>query len=1037
MIRKELYRWLLLIGILFVGISCTDDEIFSSTEIGEGEALVLAEVSFKPFAQGLKGDSRTPGDAIKEIQNLCVLVYDEAGTILRGSYYYEPGQQASESQYKITEEQRADADADNGKKAEDKTQHAEFKLKLPYGVYRIYAVANMGNLAENDTYKNKISKVEDLKSISLSWNANDISANNQMFGYFTMQDVASATDEKVVINQASPTLHAWIKRATSKVTVAYDASGLNENIFIYLKSVTIKDIPKECYLGKDNAVAETDRPGISNELISEGETIYYKGVTGADDENFEDWPRVARGNPYYYYTENGNNPADLNDAHTENINALFFYENMQGDYENSQDKEKYNKQQDGNGDQKLDEPGLPGDATYVLKDNVKNGTFIEVEAYYYNLSDVNVSRGKIFYRFMLGKNTTYNYDAERNYHYKLTLKFNGNANDVDWHIEYKEDEGIYVPNPWYISYLYEQKTVLPLKVVGEMTGNLKAEIIQSDWFPYTRTTESGTADYYSGDVMTYVGEYSQDFTDDTYNAGDDVIKGSYVVGQPWNGFLSLRSLNPYYGGPLPDDLETEGWDYRDEDVSQNNYSYWNYYKLGHNEYPINQDNNINREEYTVTKDGNDSYTYNIPMWTRNKNLIVTTGYTGNNVNVGNLRMGKIRFTTTIGGVEKYEDINVIQVRRMVNPKGIYRKYNSVEPFQVTLMYQESQDSKTFVPLVSEGTWEATIDHGADWIKLNGTQGGSVTGSTGSVVSFSYAPVNALTNSNDVRCGIIRVRYHNKSCTHLIMVRQGYAPLDVAGDGTKWYTFNMYDEKNLAKSPLQEGSMFRYGNWKDAILASNNDTYGFGTAPDNGTFDMADGTKKQWSQITFDGSFEERQDNYRLPTKTEWEELEKLEFGCGVVYGDGATETASTLEKAYGYNFTNGEENGYGMRGYIIYNPDNGKNVFFPIGYTGYGRRKMLRDNSTLNAEDAGTLRYANMSVPYESADQIPYRPMLYDLYESEGAIYWRQSENGTAWDMNYHTLDFSDFQGNAYNSTFSKDGTLSSDACFIRCVVKE
>ena len=34
MIRKELYRWLLLIGVLFVGISCTDDEIGSSTEIG-------------------------------------------------------------------------------------------------------------------------------------------------------------------------------------------------------------------------------------------------------------------------------------------------------------------------------------------------------------------------------------------------------------------------------------------------------------------------------------------------------------------------------------------------------------------------------------------------------------------------------------------------------------------------------------------------------------------------------------------------------------------------------------------------------------------------------------------------------------------------------------------------------------------------------------------------------------------------------------------------------------------------------------------
>ena len=275
MIRKELYRWLLLIGILFVGISCTDDEIFSTTEIGKGEALVQAKVSFKPFAQGLKGDSRTPGDAIKEIQNLCVLVYDEAGTTLRGSYYYEPGQQASESQYEITEEERADADADNGKKAEDKTQHAEFKLKLPYGVYRIYAVANMGNLATSDIYKDKINKVEDLKSISLSWNANNISANNQMFGYFTVQDVASATDEKVVINQASPTLHAWIKRAASKVTVAFNGANLNENVYITIKSVQIKDIPKTCLLGLENT------PDADENLITDGEKIEYKNKNGA------------------------------------------------------------------------------------------------------------------------------------------------------------------------------------------------------------------------------------------------------------------------------------------------------------------------------------------------------------------------------------------------------------------------------------------------------------------------------------------------------------------------------------------------------------------------------------------------------------------------------------------------------------------------------------------------------------------------------------------------------------------------------------
>lgn len=45
-------------------------------------------------------------------------------------------------------------------------------------------------------------------------------------------------------------LHSWIRRAASKVTIAYDGSGLEDGVFIYLKSVTIKDIPQKCYLGK-------------------------------------------------------------------------------------------------------------------------------------------------------------------------------------------------------------------------------------------------------------------------------------------------------------------------------------------------------------------------------------------------------------------------------------------------------------------------------------------------------------------------------------------------------------------------------------------------------------------------------------------------------------------------------------------------------------------------------------------------------------------------------------------------------------------
>ena len=50
-----------------------------------------------------------------------------------------------------------------------------------------------------------------------------------------------------------------------------------------------------------------------------------------------------------------------------------------------------------------------------------------------------MSNGPIKYHFMLSlKDAVKNCDAERNYHYKVTLKFNGNANDNSQHIDYRE-----------------------------------------------------------------------------------------------------------------------------------------------------------------------------------------------------------------------------------------------------------------------------------------------------------------------------------------------------------------------------------------------------------------------------------------------------------------------------------------------------------------------------------------------------------------------------------------------------------------------
>lgn len=50
------------------------------------------------------------------------------------------------------------------------------------------------------------------------------------------------------------------------------------------------------------------------------------------------------------------------------------------------------------------------------------GTYIEVDAYYRSINEEKVGSGDIKYRFMLGKNITTNYDAERNHHYKAYIE---------------------------------------------------------------------------------------------------------------------------------------------------------------------------------------------------------------------------------------------------------------------------------------------------------------------------------------------------------------------------------------------------------------------------------------------------------------------------------------------------------------------------------------------------------------------------------------------------------------------------------------
>lgn len=1066
--------------------SCADDKFYLPGDPGEGEADIAVTATFKSYGTALD-QSRTAGDALDKIHNLSVLVYDQNGEHLVDSRSF------------AAQELIHDSNSDTPNDGENvditvPTDKVKFQLpKLNYGKYKIYVVANA------DISNKDVSTEEKLKSISFEWNKTDISANDQMFGWFEDKEPgkinAKGLDAPVVtINRPNMELNAWLVRLASKVTVAYDATNLKEDVTIYLQDVRIKDIPKECALGLTNT------PKNADDTIADGEMIkYYEGDAAPNIESFtNDWPAIlVKGKKY-------------GSDHAHNADALFFYENMQGKGED--------KAQDADGDGKIDSPDSNNPKDLDYKDRKKFGTYIEVTAYYKSTNQDRPGKGKIVYRFMLGKDVKTDYDAQRNYHYKLTLKFNGWANDVDWHIEFEPDPEMKLPNPYFISYLYDKSAVIPVEITGKIQPGtkLKAEIIENGWWPVVYNENTGKI---------------TDADKDQFYNGIHVKETEKV----WNGFLSLRDTGH------TTDIDP-GASAGEADAI--NKDYWEKNQRGEREYETTTGayNTDGAGQYTVSKDpANEDVTiFNIPYYTRAKNLVKNSGYTGNNPYVSYQRRARVRFTATIlnpvtGKYQNYSEVvNIIQVRRIVNPKGIWRAHNETDNFLVHLMRLETEytpepwiedENRKFQDFKSIGPWSAEVivegayRNGANssesWINLttNGdksttTQGENgktkIIGESGSSIEFNYAP-NGSIGDDEVRYGIIKVRYHNYTCEHLIFVRQGYAPIPVAGNSgaTKWYSFNLTSGTEMATSPCDEGSLFKRFNTDIPIRPENNIQFPFQTALNANlivnykpygtpTGNPAAIWSRSWDNITTPAGVTKFTDmktqssepslngiDMSVATVDDYLELyndPNVQYGFGILYDGTATGVQESVKDAYSYygkylsHGTNGSLNnevtsieniglvfykaGRGMRGCFVYNEQTGAQLFLPIGAAGYGRRKQNRIyNGTFSP---GMLIYANRNQKMqENSEDVPWqRPILWDLYQRPGAIYWcnemkegevlgnGQAKDCVAWDFNYITFDFFPISKEMV-LTIKKDengkvtGLTPTDALRIRCVVPE
>lgn len=1049
MVNKLFYIFGVLI-LLLSAFSCVDDKLYDPEGIGEGMANVTADISFDNLTPALTRSTSggTSGTAINNLSSICVLLYKTDGSILKDpdgqprKFYFNDVHSEISGQ-DIPSDQVDPNHPENGHWAqseETSTVNATVNLTdIPYGKYRMYAIANV---PENVFTDEVISDIEKVRNLHFAWDKEDISSNNQMFGYFSDDNSSDGFEAPfVVIKQPDQSLHAWVRRLASKVTIAFDASNLKENVNIYLVSATIKDIPANCYLGKDNSPGKySPSNNEMNNLIKDSEQkIWY--VNDADGTPLESWPAlINKENPIFGFNADAINSSTLSlddklkAQHGENVNALYFYENLQGTGEKGKASDKWQVVEGSSDTSKPSYPdgNTPPDGTDATdpsvtgyKDNKIKGSYIEVKAYYISNNPNDVSRGNITYRFMLGKDTHLDFNAARNHHFKVTLCFNGYANDVDWHIDFDQDPAIVGTTPNYISYLYNHSMNYTFDVVGGELISLVARINDNDitkgsWHPMdgeVTSKDEAVANQLGGSVY---------WTGDVYNPG------------PWNGFLSLRkSTVAEYGGD----------NYTNKAVFNDTK-----YQLGFRGYDVSEGTRGEPEggAYTIKKSGYGITTVTLPLFTRPRVMVASTGYTGNNPYVAYNRESQVEFTARVrksdgSEYELKDTIQVIQSRRIVNPKAVWREASSTSSFHVQLKIMESQTSESFSNLISFGPWKAEVVVGKDWINLTPSNNsiknnvdGSISGKgnqyddsnrAGRKIDFYLAPKSTTTTP---RGGIIRVTYHNNSCVHNIFVRQGYDPVEFYNTGTFWHTGNLLtggsDSENAVEvsAPQYEGSYFRLYNRQYPIDANSN------TVPTpfeviNGIdkyFNIA-GTspqeQKKWREIktqaTSWGDFMVNDVSCRFPKKADWEAIIKEPttiYGYGVLYGNEATETKENITEAYGANPDHPE---YGMRGVIVCDEKSGTQIFLPIAASGYGRFKQYTSNNTgLPSGYGGSVLYATRYTWYPT-DNVKYRPLFYDIFLSPGTLYWLYDSgtglNETIYksnftlDINYFTFGFS------------------------------
>lgn len=1090
--------------------SCEDDFNPGTAGVMDGSIVdVPVDITFDTES-AISMESRAmtpqPGLSIQDMDNFWMVVYNADGSLYRRYRLRKDGANDTDYPSEITNI-RYTSNSDNrlpseGNLADDAAGHLKFDLRLPSAQYYIYGVANVRNFESKD-----ISTRERLKNIQCDWDSVNIRNNSEMFGIFSVGQHRDAKDDSplsvVVRNSQVQQLHCWMRRLASKITVAFDGSELFDNVQVYIDTIMICDVPKRCSLGKPNHPGWTDPDDAASILDADVrydvENGLYRvgGIDAVQQLRTSDLSMLTPDKFYHVcnsnHTTGGNGEIVTNNEHKHSHSsmAMFFYENMQG-----LGKHKGNNPEGGS------QPGTDeqSDASQLnWKDAKSYGTYVEVRGYYLrNTAYGTISAGWIKYRFMLGQA---DYNAVRNTHYKLTLKLRGLGKDYDWHVDFPEDEpGFMTASPQYISYLYNKSMYATVKVVGEMDPEFKLQATVLD------CSEPGFTEW--GPWGNGSTEYP-DPRDDSFD-GNPIFISSGLDSKakgPATSFLSLRKTQRLRLNP---DDNMQSWQLDVSNALTIMQDYWVEKNQGFRKYEINASDveadpsrtDEGAYHMSVTKWRRNSPTdsvaieriFRIPLYTRAKELVTKTGFTGNNPYISYPRKMTVQLKARMKTAKDTDfkdyvfNMEVVQVRRIINPKGVWRKANSVKPFHVTLLRMPYDGSPEFVSFKSIGKWSAEIVSQSDPIITltstpEGTGSPNVQSDVRRIEGEDERPIDFIINFKGRPSGyaIVRVRYHNYTCEHDIFCWVGMEPVQlVQGSTVRWnhanvYSFDASGKAQYPLTPLQEGSMFRRGN-NVAILSTNNPVYQAVSVENPNLSVLTPGasaaTTMSWDKIL------NSTDNNKYKTWSISNSRERIadcetdfysvasvgndlsfpiKKAYGILYGEGSQATVKKLTDAVGYDGIGLDNDGStidkGMLGVFVYNANTANTMFLPLGKAAHGRRKGYFGWNPAGPDRRGSLRYPTRSAYAANTST----PLFSDIYRRPGALYWcrrlytadadkyEKNPDGSfvtinknkvfrvnrsaSFDINFFSMGFEGFSNSSVQET-----SHTPDACFIRTV---